>query len=253
MSTKTQTLRRQAYVDDQLSVDEVVAFQEELSAADKKLLEQEREFERAFADRLQNEDVPGCPDALWGDLKSRVLRGETEIEADEPVAEAPKPMRLTWLWQVVAVAAMIVLAATLLNRVDNVGSGDLIVLKQSNDLKEFAALADVSGDVSVIREALNDSGFAGVDLMAPDEEAHHKIEFFGMRTEMINGKKAARLYIACCGRPTTAIITFDSEGLQFDESTINGTAYKASKLLGNGSRVTLISPHPVKEVLDLFG
>ena len=53
MSTKTQTLRRQAFVDDQLSVDEVVAFQEELSAEDKKEVERERAYEKALAERLR--------------------------------------------------------------------------------------------------------------------------------------------------------------------------------------------------------
>jgi hypothetical protein len=250
MSTKTQTLRRQAYVDDQLSVDEVVAFQEELSAEDKKELERERAYGNALAERLRNDEAPGCPDALWDDLKSRVLRGETDVP--EIVPASPEPMRFTWLWQVVAVAAMIALVATLVNRVGTTSGGDLIAVQQTNKLTEFAALAEVRGDVDVIRAALSQAGFAGVDLMAPDPDAHHKIEFFGMRTEIINGKPAARLYIACCGRPATAIITADGGRLQFDESKINGTAYKATKKLGNGSRVTMVSPHPVKEVMDLF-
>ena len=242
-TTNTQSLRRQAFIDGQLSVEEVIAFQEDQSAEEKALLDQEIAFEKAFAKTVGASEGPSCPDALWEDLQNRILREDThETTPQESAPATPAPRRF-WGLQALMAAAAIIIAATVVNRYANDRTSDVVVASMlDNNLDKFVANAEIKGDVTVIRKALAETAFADVDLLSPDPDAHHNVEFLGMSHETVNGKPAVRLYVSCCNRPASIILTSAEELAPTIAQSDNGASwYQARKRVGKGEGSSALS------------
>jgi hypothetical protein len=258
-TTNTQRLRRQAYIDGQLSVDEVIAFQDELSAQERKEVDQEMAFEQAFSNHLQHADATDCPPELWHDLQNRILRDDPEgiapsTDVDTPSLPNQHPARALWFVQAIAAAAAIAIAAFLLTRnTATPPSTTAVAMALPTDLTAFASEAKLQGDVVKIREALATTAFSDINILAPSTEDHHAIKFLGMNQETIDGEPAVRLFISCCNRPATILLTHaDTKSLQFDDKDLPKQVYRAEKPVGQNHRITILSPHTVDAVLNLF-
>ena len=246
MNDKKKELIRQAYMDEQLSVEEVIDFEGELCRSEKVEIEKDKQFERSLFSFLANDAE--CPDAVWQEVRDRI-----EIQSTSwftGIRQKIFNLRLA-----AAVALLIFLIAAFVIRVgptSNVTQAKHPVLFSGN-LHEFSKPATLRGDPESIRQSLFDNGFY-VSFGQPEKSADHSVEFLGMRYITMNNETVAQLYFSCCLRPVTVLISrnkqdFAEHYLQIENSF--KTMFNASKKTDN-YRIFIMGPHPPRHILDLF-
>jgi hypothetical protein len=183
-------LTRQAYMDGELSVEEVIAFEASCNDAERREVAAEQAFERAFVERVSQDT---CPDALWDDLRSRIAR-----ESRGPT--------LGWrLWPILAAAALLTISglAWMQSKKEVAPS---LVADLSKDLHEYCAGVAVPGDFEKVRSSLTANGFH-IKLSAPDPEAHHAVSLLGVSYHDVEGSRVAELKFSCCQQPVSVFVS----------------------------------------------
>lgn len=237
-------LIRQAYIDEQLPVEEVIAFEAKLSREDKAALEAERRFETALADRLKA--AAPCPDELWARVKGQI---------QSPAPQTLPPARRFWprFAKPLAWAAIVVLnlglAAALLNRV--AGRTPELELAFNDDLQAFAETADIPGDIEKMYACLAASRLHVA--LAPPSPQQHPITPLGMRLQELGGEQVAQLFFSCCNRPMAVFVgrkeAFDLRNIP--TRGLPGNVFVATREIDN-YRIIVVGPHAPGEILDLF-
>lgn len=257
------SLRRTAYMDQELSVDEVIAYEESLSRIERIELQEDMHFDAALAERL--EQSRGCPDALWGRLKCQIeaqssARLEKAQRPDAPAPTAPTTtpatgggrghiLRLALSYAAVAVLAALTAAVVLRSPTS---SGDT-VLVFSDNLEAFAMDKSVAGDFSKVNRELVIHGY-NVKLNEPHLDDGHGIELLGMRMHDVGGRQVAQLYFACCGKPITVLLTNreDAAALKrFDYKGLPGRWNEAHNTVDDYV-IHVVGSHELGDVADLF-
>ncbi|HAR67944.1 MAG TPA: hypothetical protein DCR55_17315, partial [Lentisphaeria bacterium] len=93
-------LLRQAYMDGELSVEEIIRFESERSEEEFRALQAEQAFESVLIEKLEADCA--CPDELWQDIQNRIAASQRQ----------PQTRRLV-LW-LAALAAVVTIVAGLL-------------------------------------------------------------------------------------------------------------------------------------------
>ena len=245
MSTCDRQLTRQACLDDELPLEEVIAFEEQLTAADRRQLQAEREFERELAERL-SQPAP-CPEALWQRLETRVkAQGRPALVR---FVSSPRVRRLA---AAAAIALLLGLGALLM-----VPAGDqpptFAGVKLTASLSDFAAWAETTGSAAELQASLAQHGFH-VRLADPaSTTSHHQIKLLGMRYVHDGKVEMAQVMFDCCGQPVSVFVAPArcSWAPALPEVPANSVWHSAER---RDARIRLIGvgPHRTDAVLDLF-
>jgi hypothetical protein len=235
MMNTDRELTRQAYMDGELSVEEVIAFEGSSSDAERRAVAAEHAFEKAFVERVSQDT---CPDAVWDDLRARIARESRG--------------RSGWrLWPMLAAALLTIGGVTwLYGQMKPVES---LVADLSTDLESFSAGVDVPGDLEKVRSSLTANGFH-IKLDAPDPTAHHAVTLLGVAYYDVDGVRVAALKFSCCNQPVSVFVSsMPSEHL----AKLLQTKAKASRIYNVHERIDsfevhAVSKHPPDDVLNLF-
>ncbi len=245
MTSHKDELRIQAYLDNQLPVEEVIKIEERLTVADKVRLENEREFEAALVAKFM-EDAD-CPETLWDETKLG-LRSRIDLNSRRKFR---KLLSSRWL----AAAAIVVVAAAFLSFVSPESNNDtpaveILFTQEFNDIRKFL---EVPGDLKKVHQSLAANELP-IAIKAPDVNGKHDIQLLGMRYHETAGQKIAQLYFSCCGKPLMVFLSKDSVNSIADYVHIvydSETMYSVNNVIDN-YRVLIIGPHSPADVLGLF-
>lgn len=249
MKPQDRPLVRQAYLDDQLPIEEVIALESTLSPREKAALEREAAFHSALAARLRADEP--CPDALW----ERVRR---ELPAPAPAPAASRtwtlwPGRRARPWLAAAAAALVVfagLAAILAG--PRLHAHNELDLGLDRDAAALIAAADIRGDYRQVGAGLAAQGLQ-VNLAQPPPEASGKIQLLGMRTVHTRAGTFAQVHFTCCGQTMCALIG-SKEALDMSRipcRCLSGECQMGTKEVG-GYRILVVGRHAPAELLKLF-
>ncbi len=264
---KDKKLERQAYLDGQLTVEEALEFEAELTPKEKADLEAEKHFETVLGERLS--DGTKCPEPLWNKLKTQML-SESGLDAtqllgaaavNEPAPE-PKPAlpavsRLDW--RSIGLAAMVLINIALLAVVirDRRATGRSPVVPSefvfTSDMDVFARDAVIPGDYDKMRSGLTQAGFHLSLAARPPRPTAHVIQPLGLRLCRVDGEQIARIYFDCCGYPMLVLVMPKTRNVTLDDlplSNLDGFQI-ASKTIDN-YRIVVVGQHSPKEILSLF-
>lgn len=236
-------LTRQAYIDQELSVDQTVALKEALSDEELAELEAESQFESELASRL-GADVP-CPDEVWHGIRRRLQAEQRSPATWQWVGSVRTVMRLA--------AAVAIVAIGLALWTANRSTTDHGVAALPESPAALARLMEIHGDYDKISAALAGHGFY-VKVSAPDPEQYHPVELLGLRFQQHNGQEVAEIAFACCGKPVVVYISSKQSG----EWAIGSMPRELPERWFMGGRevdtykIMAVSPHGTEEVLDLF-
>jgi len=239
-------LRQQAYLDDQLGVAESLAFLATVPSGDQSVLQGERAFNAAVADRLA-EPQP-CPEAIWARLRR---------ELATPIAGP----RLTWWQRPLLLRLAAGLAVTTLACWGLYASSRQPVrltdhLEVARTVAQLAAQLDLTGNHDQIVAALQQSGFA-LPLHAPtaaDGDHHHGIKLVGLRIFKQGQDCVAQLGYVCCGQPITVYITRQNATClprEVDARHLPSQWCLGAQQIGE-YRIVAVGPHETRWVLGLF-
>lgn len=262
-----EVLRRQAYLDDELSVDEVIAYEASLSRPQRTEIDTERRFEQALGEQLAQGAT--CPDRLWQRLQAELAAAR----AGQPAAVAPPPAApvapvpapgvasrpATRGWQLLStralpwwLAAAAMLVATLVVLALRPPAGPEIAF--TDNLQAFAKDARYAGDYEKVGRELATMGI-NVNFHPPTTPPArgHELRLLGMNTVQKGADCCAVVYFECCGKPVAVVVCTKSCPM-VDHVTcknLDGHCYKVQNAIEN-VRLMAVGPHDPVEVLGLF-
>ena len=240
---ETQDMMRQAYIDNQLSVEETIRLEGELSAADRAELEAEANFQRCLSSQLALGD--DCPQQLWHDIQRRMF----EKSNDRQPSLSPTGI-IPWT-RLLAMAACIgfICVVALLVNLPVAGESNIPIF--SDETVAF----DVPGDYPKVVNALTANGFL-INIDRPVPGQHHTIDLNGMRFHKIDGRTVAELSFSCCGMPVEVLVEAKDGAPsalgKWTSAELTGTWFSAHREIDNKYRMIVISPHLPDQVLRLF-
>ncbi|MCH2175790.1 MAG: hypothetical protein MK193_08680 [Lentisphaeria bacterium] len=259
-----QSREYQAYVDEQLSVDQVINLEKRLSKEEIAELEREREYENHISNFI-NDSGPDCPDDLWAKLKDQMI---SEIEQNEdvpvpsigskqkdiPVVHTPKlNLHDFRVW---AIAAMFIINCAFIvaflqyRNTKNDQPQNLIVFNE--DMDQFASPAEFKGNFTDVKQYLHNVGLP-VNLRTPSPNMHHKIKALGARVVKVQEQRYGEVYMSCCDKPMLVLIgrkdqQFPNEHIDFSNLSFY---HIDSKVIGD-LRVWVAGPHKPDGIISLF-
>ena len=246
MKVKKDELTRQAYIDEQLSVEEIIAFEQGLSRTGKIEIEKEKQFEQALVAKLAD-DVE-CPEELWNGIRARIaLQSNSWFTILHFKMLRIKFFAAAALFMAIIAAAALVIIPI---RYDQLEKPSVLF---SDNLTEFSRPAMLVGNYENVRNSLLKNGFT-LDFNKPPNESIHKIELLGLRYLTIDRKNVAQLYFSCCARPVTVFI--ERKGVNWIHNDLQvensyKTLFKANHELDN-HHIFILGPHPPSDILGLF-
>ena len=247
MKDKTNELTRQAYSDEQLSVEEVISFEQSLSRTDKIEIEKEKQFENSLVAMLAENTE--CPDAVWKELKTRI-----GLQSNSPPQGRLRVdgLRREILTIAALLIAMMIATALIVVPIRNHSKNEFPVLF-SDDLPTFSQSATLQGDYDRVSRSLLENGFS-INFDKPHSGGAHKVELLGVRYLTINKENVAQLYFSCCRKPATVLVSRKgskpvNKYLRVENSF--KTMYSVSKELRK-HHLFLMGIHPPNDILDLF-
>ncbi len=250
MKIEDNNLMKQAYIDNQLPIEQVIDFEQSLSAEERVEIAQEQQFEAAFAKKIMD-DIQ-CPDEFWENLKSRF-----EIQPTISFQNVKAIDRTVLLWPTVAAAAAIIVIAVVSGSIfinSNIsGMTEKVTVSFMENLIEFAQSSEIPGDYEKVRSSLTQHGFH-IKFKQPNPEIHHQVELLGVRFHKVNGSDIAQIYLSCCSRPMSVFLTDKSAGNLSNHVQVNNQPEKMFSVssLIDKYRLYIVGPHPTSDVLDLF-
>ena len=275
MKDKSRKLNRQAYMDEQLSVEEVIEFEKGLNRGDKVEIEDEKKFEDTLISFLAKDAE--CPDELWNEVKARVaLHSNSWLSIVRYKFFKTRFFKIAAVFIALITLGMIVTLSTKIpltslvlenrnfqetnfNQLKEVNEQPIrlatnkIPVKFSDNLSEFSRPKIIEGDFGEIRTNLINHGF-DIGLNQPKPDGKHTIELLGLRYITIDDEEIAQLYFSCCTKPVTVLLSRNSHGdadnfLQVENSF--RTLYNARSKVGD-HQIFILGPHPPTHILDLF-
>ena len=246
MKIENDNLMRQAYQDGQLSVEQVIEYEQQLSSEDKVEIAEEQRFEAAITERLKKDTQ--CPDMLWQDLKSRLDSKSTKVfQLSNMRWDFLRPVMIA------AVACLALIGGgSYFVRLFDFGE-EKIAIQFNDDLSEFAQATEIPGDYEKIRSSLTQNGFH-IHLNRPDPDADHHVELLGVRYHNIDGEKLAQVYLSCCKRPMAVFLAEKNTKVLPSRLQIMNKEKKMYSIQDeiDNFRLFIVGPHPPDDVLDLF-
>ncbi len=247
METKERRLTRQAYLDNQLPVEDVIAFEESLKGEERLQVERERAFEEALSQRLR-EEAP-CPVAVWEHLQERMNGKRGRQPWAVPFANG---------WKGLAIAAGIALLAAGFFVWNPLGSVDSTEQLKSGALPvsvgQCGGLAEIPGDYVKVVSALTANRIF-LNMKPCDEISEgHPIKLLGMRMLNQGDKAVAQVFFECCGQPISVFITPLSNPWAASElpmKDVKGDWFVRQRELDQ-YRIIGVGTHDPSEVLALF-
>jgi hypothetical protein len=239
MNTDTE-LTRQAYMDGELSVEEIIAFETNCSALERREIAAEQGFEKAFVERVSQDR---CPVALWNDVRARIARES-------------RGASLGWrrVWPMLAAAALLTIGGTLwLQGKSSKNTAPSLVEALSGDLHHYCEGVAVPGDIEKVRSSLTENGFH-IKLSNPDPETNHTITLLGVSYHDVEGGRVAELKFSCCEQPVSVFVSnMPAERL----AELLQTNDKAHRVYNVHERIDAyevhaVSKHLPEDVLNLF-
>jgi hypothetical protein len=240
---ETQDMMRQAYIDNQLSVEETIRLEGELSATDRAELEAEANFQRCLSSQLALGD--NCPQQLWHDIQQRMFE---ESNDRQPILSPTGIIPWTRLLAMAACIGFIYVVALLVN---------LPVAGKSNIsiFPDETVAFDVPGDSQKVVNTLTANGFF-FNLDRPVPGQHHTIDLNGMRFHKIDGRTVTELSFSCCGMPVEVVVEAKNGAPsvlgKWTSAELPGTWFSAHREIDNKYRMIVIGPHLPDQVLRLF-
>ncbi len=250
MKIEDNKLMKQAYLDNQLPIEQIIDFEQNLSSEGRADIAREQQFETAFAKKIMD-DIQ-CPDEFWENLKSRIQIQPTVSSENVQIID-----RTIRLWPTIAAAAAVILIAalsvSLFINANISGTTEKVSVSFMEDLNEFAQSSEIPGDYEKARSSLTQHGFH-LKFKQPNPEIHHQVELLGVRFHKVNGNDIAQIYLSCCKRPMSVFLTDKSAGNLSNHVQINsqpGKMFSVSNVIDK-YHLYIVGPHPTSDVLDLF-
>ena len=218
-----------AYLDGELSFNESAAFEQELPAIPREMLQSEVTLEARLAETLRG---PSCPDALWKSLKR-------QMKSEKSSAKRFMFPQQKWVWLPLA-ASLVIMAGLFVSQPDPAfveRVSTVAALKDEVVLSDpSSVLAEIEFDLTVLMES----------------QGHHAIEVLGGYSERLAGDPVAIICISCCGEPIRILVTRResraAEALlrRRNRENIQTVAWRGEYQLA------VISDHPAEDALRLF-
>lgn len=246
INDKTEELIRQAYMDDQLSVEEVIDFEGKLCRSDKIAIAKDKHFEDSLKLFLARESE--CPDSVWNEVKIRIV-----LQSNSWFNRVR--FKIVSFRFAAAAGLVIALIGTIATRTGPVlnTTQDKFPIEFSDSLPHFSQPATIRGNHETIRDNLFDNGFH-INFEKPKENSHHSIELLGLRYIRVNDETVAQIYFSCCLRPVTVLLSRNPRLLPENNIQIENsfkTMFHVSKET-ESYRIFIVGPHPPTYILDLF-
>ena len=239
----------QAYIDGELSATDMAAFEETLSASERRLLSSDVQFDRALSERLSENAC--CPADVWARTKALLESQTAEADTDTPSTVVP----LTRPWKrnlaTIAAAAMITL---MVSWVIAPGSGPKSVIFANESVDDLAANSAVDASSEQIQQYMHQNNYT-LYLIAIENlrivQRHENVALIGAARSQDGD--VIELYVACCKHPVKIVMAkcktpeaaFISKSLGKDNDLQN------TRLI-NGYVVGVVSKHPAVHILDIF-
>ena len=239
-------LTRQAWVDDQLPLDEVIRLEESLTADERRSLERERAFEKALGEAMRQ--GPGCPDSLWERVRGELRQSPPETLPVVPFWRRWQRPALAWA----AAAAVAAVLGVVFWPKSPPQLPPFMTTQFSANPAIFAADAEVPGNLDKMRASLDSEGIHLA--LQPIPNGHHAITPLGLHMTEYHGEKVAVLYFSCCGQPMMALVSksgsLDAAHLPLQQLP-PGTQLAMREI--DGYRVMVFGPHDTAELMALLG
>ncbi|GEM_PF-5278258 len=223
-------LLRQAYMDGELSVEEIIRFESERSEEEFRALQAEQAFESVLIEKLEADCA--CPDELWQDIQNRIAASQRQ----------PQTRRLV-LW-LAALAAVVTIVAGLLP------GGNARSLLFHSELAAVKDRIEVPGDWQKIRSSLTEHGFH-LALTEPGTDAYHKIELYGLLYHDLAGEQVAEVCFTCCGEPISVYLSKDQDVDLTQLVDFPASTFRHSSPIDK-YQVLAVGGHSPTEILSLF-
>jgi len=218
-----------AYLDGELALEEVAAFEKELPQETIESLQGEVALDMRIAERLSG---PECPEELWRNLKQK-------MQTEKSPARILRFPRKRWLW--LPLAASLTLVA-----------GVHFAHADHSFLERVSTVADLRSEVVSENpdDVLSENGFGLVVHAA--SKGGHKVEVLGGYTEKLAGEPVAVVCINCCGKPIRVLIT--RRGGRAAKALLRTRNYKNLKTVAwrGDFQLAIISEHPAEDMLNFF-
>lgn len=218
-----------AYIDSELSVSEIEAFEAKLSVEELEHLRKEKAFEEAIGSKLS--EAPCCPENLFADVKKELAKGTKRPFAKYATLAA------------VAIAACI-LFVFLLPKAGTTGNKVPMTVAE---LKSQSLTGDQLDDVN---KFLSERGIS-LELTSV-AGGHHAKNIIGAGIELVAGEDVVTLMFTCCGRPAKVYLL--PKGSKAEELIVNDNKdWKSSiqALVKKGNyRLAVSSPHNSESILN---
>ena len=248
-------LKRQAYLDDQLSVDELIEYETDLADDELKTLQKERQFNDELSKKLK--EAPACPSDLWQKLETQMkMDSEMNSPKSSPVEQTKEPKAFTFDWKMMALAALLLINAVVIysafikkSAPESLTAENILVPKAAfleQDLQTFASHGDSVSDFNDLIEQLKARN-PSLKINIPPEGQHHKINPLAIKKVSISGNEITQLHFECCSKPILVLIV----PKDYDFKVPRNLKVHI-KIVGNYKVICLGSKHDSKEVSDLF-
>lgn len=248
---KEKNLMRQAYLDEELPVEDVIRFEEVLSEEEHRRIVAEQNLESLIVQKVSQ--CEPCPDELWQRIKTQIDQKAAQKQQEElpPLRQINSSrygfLRAAVIFLVVAFSVVVLQRTTTETSVINVTF--------PTDLSSFVKNAHVQGGKDEIHKVLEQNGFdINLDSMdALSQLTKHKIESLGISKIDIEGKPAMKILFSCCNQPVVVFVLKKEHELPHTVkiSGSDSKYYQISKRTDKYN-VTAISPHNPENLLALF-
>lgn len=241
----------QAYIDGELSATEMSAFEESLSASERRLLSGDVQFDRALSDRLA-EDTQ-CPDDVWARTKALLEASASEHEDATPEKVVPfTPSRYRNIAMIVAAAMVTLMVSWVLPSITGNSLAPVILAEESVD--ELAARSEVDPTREDIQRYMQNNNYKIVLVPVNTMrivKVHSGVRLLGASRSK-NGK-VAELFFECCHQPVKIILAErnTSEARAIGQAMGEDNDLQAVRGVGNYV-AGVVSKHPSYGLLDIF-
>jgi len=220
-----------AYLDGELAIDEVAAFEKGLPKETIDALQGEVALDMRIAEQLRG---PKCPEALWNQLKDQM-----QPESDAARTRIIHFPRKRWLWLPLAASIALVFGVHLAQAAP-------VFLERVSTVEELRAEV-VSENLA---DVLSEDGFELA--LHVESGGAHRTEVLGGYHAELAGESVAVVCINCCGKPVRVLIT--RRGGRAAKALLRTRNCKNLQTVAwrGDFQLAIIAEHPAEEMLRLF-
>lgn len=242
----------QAYIDGELPATEMAAFEESLSATERRALANDVQFDRALSQRLAQDAE--CPDEVWARTKALL-----ESHAEDSNGDSPKnvvPLRRPWfpnIATIVAAAGITLMVSWFLPFITGRSTAPVILAEET--VSELAAQSELNDPtLEQIQQYMQQHNYK-MHLVAIETlrvvQVHKNVKLLGVSRS--NNGDIAELYVACCNQPVKIILAerSTSEARAISRALGQDNDLQDVRLVDNYV-AGVVSKHPAVGLLDIF-